>query len=241
MDGHSRKIAAMSLSGSDNLSIVPILKEVILKEEYRDVMNVMCDSLASIKTPEVKDFFINLLDNKNDVLKQIAARGLGSIGGEDILQNLMAKVENNIPTVRKAVLVAMSALGLPEGLDRVIAGLKDEDVDVRLSVLKCINSWDGSFHIGQDKLISALIDSLADENMWVRYQAVSELGKLKIQSAEDAILDILNEDLPPVKCSAIRALVSLGSTKAIDLLNELINDEDEKVSQSARKAIGDLS
>ncbi len=238
-DGHTRKIAALSLEGSDNEDIIPLLSDAILREEYRDVVDVMCSSLASIKSDRVKEFFLNLLDNENDILKQVAARGLGMIGGEDILIRLKDMANSSTPSVRKAVLSAMSALGLPEGLELVVQGLSDSDSDVRLAVLKCINSWNGlpSGGLGLDNLITALTECLSDSNTWVRYQAIGELGSLRAHGAEDLIIKILNEDIPPVKCSAARALALLESKKAIKPLEKLTSHEDAKVAQSARKAL----
>lgn len=242
-DGHTRKIAAMSLEGSNNELVADILSEALLKEDYRDVMNSMCDSLASIKNDKVKDFFIGLLNNENDILKQVAARGLGLIGGEDILNRLKDLSNDSSPRVRSAVYSAISSLGLPEGLDLVINGLNDSQSDVRLSVLKCINSWNGPFvgTIGADSLIIALTECLVDEDMWVRYQAIAELGNLKAHGAEDNIIKILNEDLPPVRCAAARTLAQLGVRKAIPSLEKLCSHEDKRVVDCVKKALGDLS
>ncbi|OGQ60484.1 MAG: hypothetical protein A3J24_05085 [Deltaproteobacteria bacterium RIFCSPLOWO2_02_FULL_53_8] len=136
--------------------------------------------------------------------------------------------------MRKCVYNALARIGLPEAADAVIAGLKDKDDDVRLSVLKALGGWSG------EKITQALMDTLGDANIWVRYNAVQLLGDMRVAEAEDAVIALLRSDEAPVRAAAAKALAAIGSQKAVAALMELRAHPDQNVKTAVTSALGIL-
>lgn len=233
-DGHARKIAARALASLAGEGAVTPLLEALRVEVYRDVLEDMTDVLANIPTDAVKKGFYGLLSESNEQLKEMGARGLGLIGDAESVAYLKTASADKSPCVRKCVYNALARIGLPEAADAVIAGLKDSDDDVKLSVMKALGGWSG------DRINQALMEALADTNVWVRYNAVQLLGDMRVAGAENAIIEHLRGDEAPVKAAAAKALAAIGSIKSIAFLLELRAYPDPNVKAAVTNALGIL-
>ncbi len=74
-----------------------------------------------------------------------------------------------------------------------------------------------------------MIESLRDQNVWVRYSAAVALGRMGDRKARRALRGCLKEDLGPVKIAAMEALRVLEEPEMIVLLAGLSEDRDEEV------------
>lgn len=233
-DGHARKTAARALSALSGEAAIPHLLSAMWVETYRDVMEEITDALSAVPSDLVRNAFYEMLDADREALREMGARGLGLIGDEQSLNRLGKAAGDVSPNVRKVAYNAIARLGFTDAIDLVIAGLKDKDDDVRLSVMKALGEWSG------DKIKDALLDALDDRNVWVRYHAVLLLGDIFATDVEDRIIDVLENDDAPVKVAAVKSLEKMGSKKSIEVLKRFENHPDAAVSGVVKNAIWNL-
>ncbi|WKZ31848.1 MAG: HEAT repeat domain-containing protein [Thermodesulfobacteriota bacterium] len=233
-DGHTRKIAARALASLAGPAAVSRLFDAVRKESYRDVMEEITDSLALIPADSARKGFTSLLEDPNEQMREMGARGLGLIGDDKALDALKAAARDKCPGVRKAAYKSMARLGLPYAIDALIEGLADDSDEVKLSVLKGLNGWCG------EKIKAALLRTLKDRNIWVRYHSVLLLGELGEHDIEGLIIEKLIKDEAPVKAAAARALERLGATGAIGALEQFVNHPDPSVRGAVESAIETL-
>ncbi len=233
-DGHTRKVAARALASLAGPAAVARLFEAVRNESYRDVMEEITDSIALIPADSVRNGFMAFLEDPNDQMREMGARGLGLIGDGKALDLLNAAAGDESPNVRKAAYKSMARLGMPYAVDVLIKGLADDSDEVKLSVLKGLNGWNG------EKIKSALVRSLADRNIWVRYHSVLLLGELGEHDIEGLIIEKLIKDEAPVKAAAARALERLGATGAVGALEQFVNHPDPSVRGAVESAIETL-
>lgn len=234
-DGHTRKIAARAIGSLAGESAVGDLFSVLRGERYRDVMEEITDVVSLIPSDTVKKGFCELLSSNRDEMREMAARGLGIIGDEEALRFLKEAVKDPSLSVRKTVYNSIARLGIPGSEELIVKGLRDEDDDVKLAVLKSLDDWTGA------PIREALIEALNDKNIWVRYHSVLLLGDIGGTACEDSIINMLMKDEAPVKAAAAKALERLGSSKAVPALERFLDHPDPSVRSAVENAIGALN
>jgi len=234
VDGHVRKTAARALATLAGESAVPALFDLLKSEEYRDVQEDVTDVLSLVPSIEVKERFCALLHAPESVMREMGARGLGMIGDEQVLDHLKKAASDSEPAVRKAAYKSMAKLGIPDAIEHVIEGLHDTHDDVKLSVLKALGGWNG------DRIRTALLDVVKDENLWVRYQAVNLLGDMEDASTQGVLEQLLINDEPPIKAAAAMALGKCGCTESLEVLERFCEHPDPKVMQAVHESIESL-
>ncbi|CAG1065561.1 hypothetical protein BAC1_01144 [uncultured bacterium] len=233
-DGHTRKIAARALASLAGPSAVTSLFETLRNEVYRDVLEEVTDVLSTIPSEAVKKGLCGLLGSESETLREMGARGLGSIGDEESLGHLIKAAGDSSPSVRKAVYKSMARLGIPNAVDEIVKGLEDTDDDVKLSVMKGLGGWNG------ERIKAALVASLSDRNIWVRYHAVVLLGELGDPDVEELIVNKLLKDEAPVKAAAAKALERLGAEGSAAHLEQFLNHPDPSVRGAVESALETL-
>jgi HEAT repeat protein len=91
--------------------------------------------------------------------------------------------------------------------------------------------------------VAVLVALLGDHNPDMRRTAAESLGKIGDQSALPEVVPLLNDPVPEVRAAAARALGRTASPTdeaVIAGLTRLLADPDERVTQAAAIAIGDI-
>lgn len=233
-DGHTRKIAARALASLAGPQALPALFDALRQEVYRDVMEEITDVLSLIPAEAVRKGLCELLGSEKEHLREMGARGLGSIGDEEALGYLIRAASDPSAAVRKAVYKSMARLGIPNAVDEIVKGLADQDDEVKLSVMKGLGGWSG------EKIKNALVAALRDRNIWVRYHAVVLLGDLGDSGVEDLIIEKLLKDEAPVKAAAAKSLERLGAMDAVCHLEQFLNHPDPSVRGAVESALESL-
>jgi HEAT repeat protein len=230
-DGHTRKTAARAIAKIAGPDSVERLFAALRNECYRDVMEEITAVLASIPGVATVDGFRGLLEAEREALREMGARGLGFVGTEEAISRLKGAAGDPSPNVRKEAYRSMARVGMAEVADAVARGLKDPDDNVKLSVLKSLGGWPC------DTVKVALLQALKDKNVWVRYHAVLLLGDMGKCGNEPVIVEILENDEPPVKAAAAKALEKMGSKESLDALERFSGHPDPAVRQAVKNAI----
>ncbi len=236
-EGHVRRVSARSLGRLIGAEAVPLLFDALKCEAYKDVMEEITTALSGIPVQDVVEGFVELLGSEKSLLRSMAARGLGSIGGDSVLAHLKGCVSDGDLGVRKTVYESLARLNSDEAAEALVAGLQDSHAEVRLAVLKALDV--GNRHYGEG-LGELLVELLKDENMWVRYMAVQHIGELGYGHAEDAMLELIKSDEPPLKMAVAKSLEKVGTMKAIPVLQELADYPDESVNEAVMEAIDSI-
>lgn len=233
-DGHVRKMAARTLARLAGESVTDDLFAMMLRERYRDVIEAVTETLARLGTKKVRLGFTNLLSSSRDDMREMACMGLGLMGGEASTAPLMEATEDKEANVRKMAYVSLSMLGAPEAAGTVIKGLGLGDDDISIAILDSLES------VTEVELRDAVRERLKDSNLWVRHHAVTLLGEMLDIDSEEALIDILENDLPPVKAAAARALAGFSSEMAIPVLKALYDGSEPSLRSTIIKAIEEI-
>lgn len=166
------------------------------------------------------------------------------------------------PLVQKSAVSAAGKLGLTDCIPGIIRLLGDSDLEIRNSVVSCLQALalidrDGiqavaSQIVESDQsdlrrnaavLFAALGDSdrlsllAKDEDALVREAAVTSIGKLRFTAGMGTLLIALVDEDPDVRIAAADALGIVGDGTVIEALTHTLADEDSWVQCAALKSI----
>jgi HEAT repeat protein/nucleoside phosphorylase len=209
----------------------------------------------------------NLLDFLNPIklVTYFCQPGLGQLGFEVAIPELLKALEDQDSTVKKRTCIALGQLGSEAAIAGLLEALEDQDTNVRreaatalgqlnseavipglLKALEHSNSdirWcatEGLKQLGSENAVSHLLRVLQDENADVRCKAAEALGQLGSQEAIPGLLSALRDHYQRVRSKAAEALGQLGSQEAIPHLLKALEDKDAKVRWKAATALGQL-
>lgn len=233
-DGHTRKIAARALASISGDGAAESLMAALKKEVYRDVMEEITDTLATIPSETVRSGFGELLKSEREILREMGARGLGLIGDGSAVELLGHAVKDPSPAVRRTAYQSIAKLGIPDTADIVISGLDDADDGVRRALLKALSGWPC------DNIRDGIAKALKDSNLWARRQAVILVGETCGVEFEGTLIEMLKRDEPPVKAAAACALEKIGTSTSVPVLEEFLNHPDPSVRAAVKNALGSM-
>lgn len=109
------------------------------------------------------------------------------------------------PLVRQAIQEAISQLNTPLSQDVLVAGLQDDDLDVRLTCCKALGQR------SDPHVISALRVALeTDESLDVQLAAIDALGQIKSPQSVAALAKAVNDRDPALQYAGVQALKSVS-------------------------------
>ncbi len=130
------------------------------------------DELLALAAPGDEGLFLELFNDSDPLVRELALKGLDAIGESGDSKPLMALLADPEPNVRAAVLKQLAehpSPGLTAELAAYVARETDSDLVVHaVRVLREQNS---------DKAMKVLVDLLEHENWVVRAEAVEAIGK----------------------------------------------------------------
>lgn len=97
-------------------------------------------------------------------------------------------------------------------------------------------------NLGQDRSVSAIVESLGANSALLRHEVAYVLGQLQNKKASDALSQVLRDvnEHPMVRHEAAEALGSIADEQSIALLEEFTKDPEPIVSQSCEVALSML-
>lgn len=138
------------------------------------------------------------------------AEALSKIG-DPAIEPLIAELQDGL--VREEAVDVLAKIGIP-AVKPLGAALKNGRRNVKLSVIKVLSE------IADSRSVELLIESLCDEDINVRLDAINALGKIGDPCALDALISMLKD--MEVRRAAIEALGKIGDNRAVEpLIREL--------------------
>jgi len=155
-------------------------------------------------------------------------------GKSDVIQAMRSLLTSDDELDRCCACRALGLIGDSSVVDDLVERLKDDDIDV------CIDAAESLGRLGDRRAVAPLLNSLQnDPDSDVKTAVVEALGQLGGDQATDSLIDAAarapenleweeDEDWDSwwdIQRHAVRALGNLGVTKAIPVLDAILDDE----------------
>ncbi|RQG86758.1 HEAT repeat domain-containing protein [Natrarchaeobius halalkaliphilus] len=161
-------------------------------------------------------------------LRMAAATGLGRIGEDNVLNQLVARLEDPDSRVRKRVARALARVESPECVPALSRNLHEDQYDVRVEVAYALAD------IGTQNALAELVEIADDDDEVLRRIAVDALGRLGSVEAVEILAGALSDETEMVRRTAMFSLVQLLSEappNASHQVREKIVDELEEANE----------
>jgi hypothetical protein len=170
-DEHDREEAANALSEiTDERAILPLIR--LLDDSSSYVRRAAADALGKCGAYKAVQPLVKSLTDDDRYVRETAAEALGHIG-DPAIPVILKNLDNEDWRIRLGTVVAIrvSSSSIPS-LDPVLRSLRDESVYVRRETVKTLG------RIGDDTILSYLIQATSDRDSGVRLRAVKAVAKL---------------------------------------------------------------
>jgi len=232
--------AADSLKEWGNTSIIPILQEVLRKDNYNeDVIDSITRALSRIGF-YARPVLLEACKDKNYIVRMVAAIALRNIWSvpNDITSSFIKilKDEQESGDARGFAAKTLGKIRASDAKLVLIEALKDKDH----FVIGC--AAEALADIGAKDAVPALIELLKDKENF-RRMVVYALGEIGDPSAIPALIEALKDEEEWVRSSAAEALGKMRDKSVIPVLIEALkneDDSDEEVISEAAKALGKI-
>ncbi len=231
-DGNVLRGALLFLGrkGEPSVTLQKILP--FLGHPYDDVKEAALEACIALHTPEVEQYFKDLLKNDDPMQRMIGTYGLGYFDVDESLEELSAMLGDDSPDVRK---VAVEAFGRAcpirdVHLELVESKLHDENREVRMAV------YDTLGLCSNERFVKSLLLGLSDPDPWVRVRCAERLGENKILDALEPLVHMLQDENTLVVIKSATALGMIGGESAFRALLPLLDHPDRDVREAAEEA-----
>ncbi len=157
---------------------------------------------------------------------------LAGYAGETFSSRVFELLNQTDAKVRAAVIATLPDSGKKEFIKHIRDGFNDADPDVRIACIWALADY------GDSKLINQGFDMLRDPLERVRNSAAEVLGRYGSADRLNNFSELLKDEneVDEVKKSAVRGLCRSEHSRAVDILVELI-DENENLEEYTVKAL----
>ena len=251
----------------DSRALVPLTS--LLTDRDARVSLAAAESLARLQDQRATRVLIDSLSSSDWRIRSRATQVLARVAAEGSLDQaiapLAASLADKDPVVRYYAAEALIGIGakavpsLIEGLRanresdrdraaRVLWRIGGPSVDPLLAVLQDKSSTPEMRAasartlgmIGDKRAMKGLALVIKDERYFVRQQAAIALGKMG-DSAVGLLVEMAGSAAPSTRESAVEALGSTGSIRALDRVIEALSDSNVNVRSAAVRALGESS
>ena len=160
-------------------------------------------------------------------------RALGSPSSAPQLATALGR--ENDPTVKVALLSALTAIGEPSTAEIVLHEVSDPNPEVRAAAL------DATAALAKELAEPTLVEALGDANASVRRRATLLLGFITTSPAVDALVTMLSDREPGVARTAALALSGKPDINAQSALTKALNHPEPAVRRCAADAVAQWS
>ena len=262
-DGDSaRRLRLLPLIGYTAGSIDDLL--LCLDDADPDVRVRACEALARLGNPAAVSSLFRLIGDRDGRVSQGAAAAIQSLGSLETKRLALEQAMSDDTRTRRAALRIISYFGYPEGLDVLIAAMRDDDEKIREAAiygLPLVDDPKGTVALlscatheaprtraavmralgqtsSEPSTVDALRRGLGDADAWVRYYACQSLGRLKVNAAAEAIVDLMQDPSGQVRVAAVEALAHLRDPRAGEALAAAARAEDADMRRAALLGLG---
>ncbi len=205
----------------------------IQKEASEGIRNILCKiGNHTHYVPQLKA----LIKSDSPTIRRGIILILAGVEGIDAKEELILAAKDESPEVRKTAIKLMGEIGDNTFTGSVTAALSDESSNVREVAVKAISRMNIP---DAHRLLVALLD---DDDMWVRAESAELIGKLAVScnDVEKRLYETFLNDVPLVKIAAIKSIGKNGGEKAVQIMEEALQNEDEEICLAAVEALSSI-
>jgi HEAT repeat protein len=208
----------------------------LLQHPFDDVKEAALDACVALGGSDMAQRFREMARSEDPLDRLMAVYALGKIDLEGNLDQLKAALEDEVPDIRKVALEAVANLcgRDPEGMELLVSRLSDESREVRQAVVEQIG------HCPQSAGTPYLIQALDDPDDWVRIRAMEALGRRLSHEAVPRLVSLLESPNKLVALKVMETLGEIGGNVAFRSLLEVLNSEDQELTEAAEAAISKI-
>ncbi|HEX8169059.1 MAG TPA: HEAT repeat domain-containing protein [Thermoanaerobaculia bacterium] len=217
-------------------AIAPRVIEALGNEEDRNRRGRLVKALKTIGQPAFPHL-VDALGAPTWFIVRNALNVLGDIGTAEHVEPIGRKLQHGDPRVRRAAARALGKIGGSEAELLLIAAMNDKDSETQAEVLLCLGAMKAHTAVtGVTELARARLLG-TDEK--VRELAVTTLGQIGSDAALPVLGDILKpksfftREPPTIRIAAAKALATISTPAAKDLLKTAINAETDRATKAA--------
>ena len=188
--------------------------------------------------------FFQQLKHPNPNVRNQAMWGIADNYDAEVINRLMALLDEEDTTYRRAAVKTLGAIGHETVTPLVEALLNSDNMTVRSSAAKALAQV-VICHPDEplsDEGVQGLRSALQDQNPVVNIAAVMAMGEIGAPVVHLLIEALQTTENPALAVSLVNAIASTGDSRGIDVLQAIINDEaaDSYVRDTATSAISRL-
>ncbi|WP_434683807.1 HEAT repeat domain-containing protein [Pseudanabaena minima] len=188
--------------------------------------------------------FFQQLKHPNPNVRNQAMWGIADNYDAEVINRLMALLDEEDTTYRRAAVKTLGAIGHETVTPLVTALLNSDNMTVRSSAAKALAQV-VICHPDEplsDEGVQGLRSALQDPNPVVNIAAVMAMGEIGAPVVHLLIEALQTTENPALAVSLVNAIASTGDSRGIDVLQAIINDEaaDSYVRETATSAISRL-
>ena len=191
-------------------------------------------SLARLVTMSNEiELLIAVLKSKNAAVRSHVSTVFRELKTEDrsMIEPLIDCLEDENPTVRRNVVIALGKLKDKRAVAPLILALKDTDPDVRTRVVLSLNQLEDK------RAIEPLIVAATDNHERVRCEAMAALAEFQEPRVVGIALEALNDTSEAIRRSAAGVLGNLRDPSTVNILIEALKDDSPSVRSVVVRAL----
>jgi HEAT repeat protein len=212
--------AAKILGDLKNPEAISPLIELLQTSEREELPAMAASALGQIGIEAISALSTLLAD---DTTRLLAVRSLAYIRHPEIITPLLSVVDDSQIAVRVTAIEALSSFHDSRVVSVLMRAIDDQNDAVRLQAVLALGFRPDLRE--QLDLVSKLKPKLYDANSEVAHVAVLSLSRMGCDTASQYLYELILSPQTPLKLQleAIRALSWLGTTSALEYLQNLLN------------------
>lgn len=239
-------IYARSLSSSDQRIIDGVTRILKRSEDFNpndlfpffDDQEISKTALGEVLLAHAERINSNtllaLLDKADSKLRPILYKILDAIARENLIPDIVQKLDSDQPMVRVQLLNVLSRFDTDESLDGLVKGLSDPNKAARQAALESLAKLNAKSKVAE------ICKLLSDPDLTVQSTAIETLGKIHSPDTVKHLITVLQDESEYVRRAAVEVLNEVGDQSAVKDLLVALRDADWWVKVRAADALGNI-
>lgn len=177
------------------------------------------------------------LQDKDEVMRQMAAKAAIGLDSEDIIEPLAKALEDPDETesVRYMAAEALGGMDDDRTVDSLLRALNDSNVAVRYSAAAALNGRK------DPRVVEALIEAMNDSDPYVKSSVAYALGTTQDEWALEALFEGLMDECEIVKFSCLKSLVNFEPDDVLKKALDELKNSDKQVRLAMLDVLGQIN